>query len=69
MLNPIETEGVQIEIEWRKFIVGSSFFVPCIDTKSLRKHIEHQAKARDMRIRTIDRVENTLWGIRVWRLS
>lgn len=69
MIKPIETEGVQIEIEWGKFIVGSSFFVPCIDTASLRKQLAQQAKARDIRVRTVERVENTLWGIRVWRLS
>jgi len=69
MIKPIETEGVQVEIEWGKFIVGSSFFVPCIDTASLRKQLAHQAKARDIQIRAVDRIENRLWGIRVWRVA
>ena len=69
MSKPIETEGVQIEIEWGKFIVGSSFFIPCIDTIALRKQLARQAKARDIQIRAVDRIENTLWGIRVWRVA
>ncbi len=69
MAKPIETEGVQIYIEWGKFIVGSSFFIPCIDTKSLRKQIEHHAAAREMQVRMRDRIENSFWGVRVWRVA
>lgn len=69
MSKPIETEGVQIDIEWGKFIVGSSFFIPCIDTKSLRKQIENHATAREMQVRMRDRIENSFWGVRVWRVA
>jgi hypothetical protein len=69
MSKPIETEGVQIDIEWGKFIVGSSFFIPCIDTKSVRKQVEHHAAARGMQVRARDRIENSFWGVRVWRVA
>jgi hypothetical protein len=69
MSKPIETEGVQVEIEWGKFIVGSSFFLPCIDTAAVRGQLLRYAKLRGIQIRTVDRIENTLWGIRVWRVA
>jgi hypothetical protein len=69
MLKTIETEGVQIEVEWEKFIVGSSFFLPCIDTASIKTQIERHAKARGVEIKMRDRVENLYWGVRVWRVA
>jgi hypothetical protein len=69
VLKTIETEGVQVEIEWRKFIVGSSFFLPCIDTVSVRAQIERHAKARGIELKMRDRVENLYWGVRVWRVA
>lgn len=69
MTKQIETEGVQVEIEWEKFIVGSSFFLPCIDTASVRAQIERQAKARGFEIKARDRRENLYWGLRVWRVA
>ena len=68
-LKTIETEGVQIEIEWEKFIVGSSFFLPCIDTVSVRAQIERHARARRIEIKMRDRAENLYWGVRVWRVA
>jgi hypothetical protein len=69
ILKTIETEGVQVEIEWGKFIVGSSFFLPCIDTASIRRQLEKHAQARGFEIKMRDRVENLYWGIRVWRVA
>lgn len=69
MKKQIETEGVQVEIEWEKFIVGSSFFLPCIDTASVRKQIEKHAHAHGFEIKARDRRENLYWGLRVWRVA
>ena len=69
MLKTIETEGVQVEVEWEKFIVGSSFFLPCIDTVSVKAQIERHARARGIEIKMRDRAENLYWGLRVWRVA
>mgnify|MGYP007049611787 CR=1 FL=1 len=69
MLKQIETEGVQVEIEWGKFIVGSSFFLPCIDTGAFRRQMEKHAEARGVEIKMRDRMENLYWGVRVWRVA
>ena len=69
ILKTIETEGVQIEVEWEKFMVGSSFFLPCIDTVSVKAQIERHARARGIEIKMRDRAENLYWGVRVWRVA
>lgn len=66
---PLEIHGVQIKIEWDKFIVGSSFFIPCIDGTSLRMKLHARARVLGIKITTLERRENNLWGLRVWRIA
>ncbi len=66
---PLEIEGVQVQVEWQKFRIGTSFFLPCIDHDRMTVGIVKRATSRGFRVKIIARVENGMWGIRVWRIA
>jgi hypothetical protein len=66
---PLEIEGIQVQIEWRKFRLGSSFFLPCINHGRMERSIIQRAENRGFRVKVIPRIENGMWGIRVWRIK
>lgn len=66
---PLEIEGVQVQVDWSKFYVGSSFFVPCIKTQTFLMQFMIHARRREFTIRAMARIENGMWGIRIWRTA
>jgi hypothetical protein len=60
-------EGVEYEVNWRKFIVGSSFFIPCLNCKQVRKQLK--AVLRRLKLKVVMRVciEEGVRGLRIWR--
>jgi hypothetical protein len=66
---PLEIEGVQVQIEWLKFRIGTSFFLPCINHDRMIWAITQRAQNRGFRVKTIAHIENGMWGIRVWRIA
>jgi len=66
---PLEIEGVQVQIEWLKFRIGTSFFLPCIAHDRMTASIVKRAESRGFRVKTLARIENGMWGIRVWRIA
>ena len=66
---PLEIEGVQVQIEWHKFKLGSSFFLPCIAHERMIRAITPRADDRGFKVKTIAHIENGMWGIRVWRIA
>ena len=66
---PLEIEGVQVQIEWLKFRIGTSFFLPCIDHDRMTAGIVKRATSRGFRVKIIAHIENGMWGIRVWRIA
>jgi len=66
---PLEIEGVQVQIEWHRFQLGSSFFLPCIAHERMIRAITQRADDRGFRVKTIAHIENGMWGIRVWRIA
>ena len=66
---PLEIEGIQVRIEWSKFFIGTSFFVPCIAHDRLATRIALYAENRGYKVKIISRIENQMWGIRVWRIA
>jgi hypothetical protein len=65
---PLEIEGIQVQIEWHKFRIGSSFFLPCIAHGRMASGITQRAESRGFKVKIIPRIENGMWGIRVWRI-
>ncbi len=63
----IAPDGVRIVIDWNKFVVGSSMFIPCINTTTAVRQITTITNDKLQQITTKIVVENGLLGVRVWR--
>jgi len=65
-LNP---DGVRIVVDWGAMVVGSSIFVPCIDTDKALQQIKRicvDEMEWDIVARAV--ISGSHTGVRVWRL-
>lgn len=60
-------DGVQMSVDWGSFVIGSSVFVPCIDTERCKEQVLQIAKENKFEIETRRRIEDGRWGLRIWR--
>jgi len=63
----IEPDGVPIEVNWDKFTVGASVFIPCVNTVKASQQVKYVTAKLNMLVQVTTREENKKWGIRVWR--
>lgn len=68
-LDQLAPDGLLIVIDWDRMKVGSSVFVPCINTTLAKRQIRGAFERRGWKMRYYIRPENNMWGIRVWRIS
>lgn len=61
-------ETLTYNVNWRKFRVGYSFFIPCIDCDKAKKAIQAIAKKQKANIVMRAVVEEGVRGIRTWRV-
>lgn len=66
-LDDIISDGARIVIDWDKFEVGTSFFLPCIDIRKARYSLNNITGKKGWKITTRYRVEGDMAGLRVWR--
>lgn len=64
----MKVETVSYLINWRKFKVGCSFFVPCIDTEAARGSIAEVTRRLRLKVVTKVVVHEGVKGLRVWRV-
>jgi hypothetical protein len=62
-------EKVTYEINWAKFKVGSSFFIPCLNPRKSRKDIVNVTKRLAYKTATKVVIEDGVRGIRIWRIA
>jgi len=70
--NPLKTDDinpdtVKIIIQWDKMVVGASVFVPCIDTEKAKQQLEKVAELKSWQVAMRVRIENEMFGVRIWR--
>ena len=63
----LHPDGVRITVDWDAMEVGSSVFIPCIDTTKAKKQLELVLNTKKWSYILDIRVENRLWGVRAWR--
>ena len=68
-LDDLHPDGVHIVVEWGALRVGSSFFIPCLNTTDAKKQIKGVFARRGWTMRIYIGAENDVWGIRVWRIT
>jgi hypothetical protein len=62
-------DGVRIVIDWDKFVVGTSVFIPCVNTKRAMDHIVDASGIPRKNLQKRACVERGHYGLRVWRAS
>lgn len=65
----ITADTVPVAIEWHKFVVGSSFYIPCLDRQGIADQITTYAKERGMNIKFRFVLEKSTQGVRFWRIT
>jgi hypothetical protein len=65
----MEVMGLPLLIEWDKFQVGTSIFVPCIDRKPVEKFITQETRRLRLNVVCKQVVEKGVYGLRVWRVD
>jgi len=63
----MEVMGLSLLIEWDKFQVGTSIFVPCIDRKAVEKFITQETRRLRLNVVCKQVVEKGVYGVRAWR--
>jgi hypothetical protein len=61
--------GLNFRINWRNFIIGSSFFIPCLDAEEARQQVKRVAKRLGYTVKTQVSIEKGIHGLRVWRIK
>jgi hypothetical protein len=62
-------DGLPIVIEWGKWEVGTSVFIPAINLTKLTFQIQDIAKQKRMIVKGFPRIEAGKYGMRLWRLA
>jgi len=65
----MKIDGVTYQLDWERFSVGSSFFIPCLNDIEARDRI--QRKMNRLGYTTIIKlvIEDGVRGLRVWRIN
>jgi hypothetical protein len=64
----MQVEKIRYEVDWKKFKVGYSFFIPCREPYGAWKEIAPTLKR--LKYKTVRKVviEDGVQGIRIWRM-
>jgi hypothetical protein len=65
----LDPDGVLIRIRWKKFDIGSSVFIPCLETTDCKKQLRAIAKRLDYTFKMVAKIEGKKCGVRIWRES
>ena len=60
--------GLSFRINWPKFIVGASFFIPCLDIEATLAEVTTVTKRLGYRIKSQVTVDRGVYGLRIWRI-
>jgi hypothetical protein len=64
----ISPDGVRIVIDWDKFVVGTSVFIPCLNTKqAIADIVDASGISKSDLIKRVC-IEGGMYGVRVWRM-
>lgn len=67
-LTDISPDGVRIIVDWPKFTTGASIFIPAVNTHKAVTHVLEATRLEKQDIKYRVRVEDGMYGVRIWRL-
>jgi hypothetical protein len=62
-------DGIHHKVVWKKFVVGSSFFVPCIHTEICKRDVKETMDTLQMKVVMKLVIEDGIRGLRIWRVK
>lgn len=60
-------DGVDYELDWTEFTIGSSFFIPCVGVTAGKERIERKMARLGFAVIVKIVIEDGVKGLRVWR--
>lgn len=66
--NEIAPDGIVFEVDVERFTIGTSMFIPCINTDKAINQIKRVTKLSAKQIEHRVVIEAGKYGIRVWRV-
>lgn len=61
--------GIDYQVDWRRFRVGWSFFVPCLRLDESRYRITRVTGRLGYKVKIKPVIEDGIKGLRVWRIK
>lgn len=65
----MKIDGVDYQLNWEDFTVGSSFFIPCVGVTEGKERIERKMKRLNYNVIVKIVIEDGIRGLRVWRIK
>lgn len=62
-------DGVRVIVDWDTMRVGSSAFVPCLNSYRLMRDVKKIFAKKGWQARFAVRTENHILGVRIWRIA
>jgi len=66
-IDDINPDAVKIIIQWDKMVVGASVFIPCVDTEKAKEQLTKIAVEKSWQVAWRVRIEDKMFGLRIWR--
>jgi len=66
-IDDLSPDKVKVIVDWEVMVVGASVFVPCVDTVKAKQQTEKIAELKGWKTETRVRIENNMFGLRIWR--
>ena len=63
-LNP---DTIKIIVDWSSMVVGASVFIPCVDNVKAKEQLQRIVEAKGWKAEIRTRIENKMFGVRIWR--
>lgn len=66
-IDDFNPDGIKIVVDWERMHVNASVFIPCVNTLRATNQAIKIAELKSWRITTRIRIENKMFGVRIWR--
>ncbi len=60
-------DQVKIIVDWDTVSVGASVFIPCVNNVKAKKQLLDIAQRKNWGVEVRVRIENGMFGVRMWR--
>jgi hypothetical protein len=65
----VKANGITYDIDWSRWELGASIFIPCVDAPGIREKVSREAAHRGIKLAARTRIENQHFGVRFWRTA